>query len=85
MIRSSVDLPPPDGPSRAVSWPVGRLTETSSRATKSPNLLLIRDTVMLMGTPWLSWAEDRDDDEAHHRGEREHRGDRVRRVLLKFW
>jgi hypothetical protein len=39
MMRSSVDLPPPLGPSRAVSWPVGMVTSTSSSATKSPNLL----------------------------------------------
>ena len=39
MMRSSVDLPPPLGPSSAVSWPVGMLTDTSSSATKSPNRL----------------------------------------------
>jgi hypothetical protein len=32
MIRSSVDLPPPDGPSSAVSCPVGSDTLTSSSA-----------------------------------------------------
>ena len=35
--RSSVDLPLPLGPSRAVSEPSGTSIETSSRATKSPN------------------------------------------------
>ena len=40
MIRSRVDLPPPLGPSSAVSWPVGMLTDTSSRATKSPKRLV---------------------------------------------
>ena len=40
MIRSSVDLPPPLGPSSAVSRPVGMLTDTSSRATKSPKRLV---------------------------------------------
>ena len=50
MIRSSVDLPPPLGPSSAVSCPVGSETETSSRATKSPNLLLTPVTSMLMVT-----------------------------------
>ena len=39
MIRSRVDLPPPLGPRRAVSWPVGMLTLTSSSATKSPKRL----------------------------------------------
>ena len=36
MMRSSVDLPPPLGPSRAVSDPVGTSSETSSSATASP-------------------------------------------------
>ena len=48
MIRSRVDLPPPDGPSRAVSWPVGMETLTSSRATKSPNFLVTPVMSMLM-------------------------------------
>ena len=38
MIRSNVDLPPPLGPSSAVSEPVGMSTETSSSAAKSPKL-----------------------------------------------
>ena len=48
MIRSSVDLPPPEGPSSAVSWPVGMETETSSSATKSPKDLLTFLMSMLM-------------------------------------
>src|SRR6476660_5413037 len=36
MMRRSVDLPPPLGPSSAVSCPVGISSDTSSRATKSP-------------------------------------------------
>ena len=48
MIRSRVDLPPPDGPSRAVSWPFGMVTETSSSATKSPKRLVTPETSMLM-------------------------------------
>ena len=39
MIRSSVDLPLPLGPSKATSDPVGTSSETSSSATKSPNRL----------------------------------------------
>ena len=39
MIRSRVDLPPPLGPSSAVSEPVGMSTDTSSSAAKSPKLL----------------------------------------------
>ncbi len=40
MMRSSVDLPPPEGPNSAVSCPVGRDTETLSSATKVPKRLL---------------------------------------------
>ena len=45
MTRSSVDLPPPLGPSSAVSEPDGMSTETSSRAAKSPKLLLTLRTL----------------------------------------
>ena len=40
MIRSSVDLPLPLGPSSAVSAPSGTVMLTSSSATKSPKRLL---------------------------------------------
>ncbi len=39
MIRSSVDLPEPDGPSSAVNDPSGTSIETSSSAVKSPKRL----------------------------------------------
>ena len=45
MMRSSVDLPEPDGPSSAVSEPVSTSTETSSSAWKSAEPL--RDVVNL--------------------------------------
>src|SRR3954471_20278032 len=45
--RSSVDLPPPLGPSSAVSEPSGTTTDTSLSAACSPNRLL---------TPWASIA-----------------------------
>ena len=50
MMRSSVDLPPPLGPSRAVSCPVGMLTLMSSRAVKvvSGNVLGETRTATLM-------------------------------------
>ena len=38
MIRSSVDLPEPLGPSSAVSEPPATSSETSSSAEKSPKL-----------------------------------------------
>src|SRR5918998_526882 len=94
MMRSRVDLPPPDGPSSAVSWPVGSDTVTSSRATKSPNLLVTPVTSILM---WKSFslvsgcgvsgvllgAEEGDDDQARdaHEDQQERRG--VRRLLLE--
>ncbi len=37
MIRRSVDLPEPLGPSSAVSEPPSTSSDTSSSATKSPN------------------------------------------------
>ena len=42
MMRSSVDLPQPLGPSSAVSEPLGTSSETSSSATKSPKRFEIR-------------------------------------------
>ena len=39
MMRSSVDLPPPLGPSSAVSSPDGTMRSTSDSAVKSPNRL----------------------------------------------
>src|SRR3569623_1996645 len=95
MIRSSVDLPPPLGPSSAVSWPVGMVRFTSSSATKSPNRLLTWEMSMLMAssgflllgrrcfTPGAAGTQDRDDDDAEHGGEREDEGDRVRRGLVE--
>jgi len=47
MMRRSVDFPPPLGPSRAVSCPVGMVTFTSSSATKSPKRFPIPSTSML--------------------------------------
>ena len=48
MIRSSVDLPEPLGPSSAVSEPSGTSSDTPSRALKSPNDLTMSVTVMLI-------------------------------------
>ena len=51
MIRSSVDLPEPLGPSTAVSEPSGISSETSSTATKSPNRFVMLRTSMLTSVP----------------------------------
>src|SRR5690606_30541048 len=48
MIRSSVVLPQPEGPSSAVNSPAGKSRETSSSATKSPKRLWICLTLMLI-------------------------------------
>ena len=48
MIRSRVDLPPPLGPSSAVSEPDGTSSVTSSRATASPKRFEIDSTWMLI-------------------------------------
>ena len=48
MIRSSVDLPPPLGPSSAVSEPVGMSTETSFKRDEVAELL---DDVAGRGCP----------------------------------
>ena len=47
MMRSSVDLPEPLGPSRAVSDPSGISSETPSSATKSPNDLVTSRTAIM--------------------------------------
>ena len=47
MMRSSVDLPEPLGPSRAVSLPSGASNEMSSRAVKSPNCLETDSTAIM--------------------------------------
>src|SRR3954453_21539345 len=50
MMRSSVDLPPPLGPSRAVSRPLATDRSTSSNATKLPNRLTIPVASILTGS-----------------------------------
>src|SRR5690349_15127493 len=89
MMRSRVDLPPPEGPSRAVSWPVGRLTVTSSRATKSPNFLVTPVTSILMVSSGfrvsvaLLGTQEGDHDDAGDAHEDQQEGRRVCRRLLE--
>ena len=57
MIRSSVDLPEPLGPSSEVSEPSGISSETSSSATKSPNdLRTSRTAIMRHPSVGLIWV-----------------------------
>ncbi len=53
MIRSSVDLPDPLGPSSAVSDPSGTSSETSCRAVKSPNCLAMVSISMVIESLFL--------------------------------
>ena len=48
MMRSSVVLPQPEGPSNAISSPDSMSSDTSRRAWKSPNFLLTLRISMLM-------------------------------------
>src|SRR5215475_9828729 len=72
MTRSRVDLPPPLGPSSAVSEPEGMSTETSSRARKSPKHLVT----------WIAWmpnsvllgTEEVHQQEGHHGEARQEEG-----------
>ena len=50
MIRSSVDLPDPEGPSSAVSEPSGTSSETSCSAVKSPKCLETELISILIGS-----------------------------------
>src|SRR3712207_1558780 len=89
MIRSSVDLPPPEGPRSAVSCPGGIVTFTSSSATKSPNRLVTPVMSMLMWfsllrsriSGFLLRTQRRHDDQAGDAHEDEEECDRVGRVL----
>ena len=45
MMRSSVDLPQPDGPSRAKNSPVSIRSETPASAVTAPNRLQIPSTL----------------------------------------
>ena len=51
MMRSSVDLPEPHGPSSAVRPPSGTSSDTSSSAVKSPNCLEIASASILTALP----------------------------------
>src|SRR4029079_7091630 len=81
MTRSRVDLPPPLGPSRAVSEPDGTSTETSSRATNSPNLLVMRRASI--PTSGLLGPEDVHDEQGDDRQGRQRERHRIGIGLLE--
>ena len=75
MIRSSVDLPEPLGPSSAVSEPSGISSETSSSATKSPKRFVTSVTgIMRRLLPWLDAGHG---EQGRQRDQRQQRGGRV--------
>ena len=47
MMRSSVDLPEPEGPSSAVSEPSGISRDTSSSAVKSPKRFVMERAAIM--------------------------------------
>src|SRR5690606_5247173 len=55
MMRNSVVLPQPDGPSKATSSPVGKSSDTSFRAEKLPKFLWIFFTWILILTLVKFW------------------------------
>src|SRR3954471_21780706 len=64
--RRSVDLPLPLGPSSAVSDPLATSTETSSRATKSPNrLVTLRASIATLHHRHQEEGQDREPGEQH--------------------
>src|SRR5690349_18719566 len=57
MMRRSVVLPQPDGPSSATSFPLGTSTLTSLTAQKLPNVFVTFLTWMLTGAPFrCTWS-----------------------------
>src|SRR5919202_3745059 len=87
-IRSRVDLPPPDGPSNAVSEESGTSIDTSSSAWKPPKRFETPLAVMLMSPPERSCiirnggvvqpaVQPREDDE---NGDRDQRQQQARRI-----
>ena len=51
MQRSSVDLPPPDGPTSAVTLPSAKVTDTSFRTVLSPNFFSMRESSITTAPP----------------------------------
>src|ERR1700755_508052 len=90
MIRSSVVLPEPDGPSSASNSPLPTFRSTSSSAAKAPNFLTMFLTSMVTGNVLrhLSFIQAPFEHGLHHqRDQRQHRqqrGDRERRTELIF-
>ncbi len=57
MMHNSVDLPPPLGPSSAVSDPSGMSIDTSSSAVKpASRLVMLRTVIAITSRPWVEGA-----------------------------
>src|SRR4029077_15924848 len=81
MIRSSVVLPDPDGPSSASNSPLATLRSTPSRAANAPNFLtrLLTSIVMRQSLFVEMTFENGLGDQRDQRQHGEQRGDRERR------
>src|SRR3954452_25595132 len=77
MTRSSVDFPPPLGPSRAVSEPSATVRLRSSSSAKSPKRLETPFTSMPMSAHVVSAFEQRHGQDDGEGDEREHHRRRV--------
>src|ERR1700739_4766085 len=86
MIRNSVVLPEPDGPSSASNSPSATLRSTPSRAANAPNLLKRFLTSMVMGGFLFVQMplEDRLGDQRDQRQHGKQRRDRERSDKLIF-
>src|SRR4051794_33529644 len=58
MTRSSVVLPEPDGPSSAISSPLGTASDTSLSAANAPYCLVTRWMSIAAGAPDAAWLSD---------------------------
>src|SRR6187399_2458666 len=81
MIRSSVVLPEPEGPSSATSSPECTVKLTSRSATKLPNdFVRLRTSIPTVQSPF----KNRLDDQRHHRQQRQQRRHGKRRLEHVF-
>src|SRR6478609_3219547 len=80
MMRSSVVLPDPDGPSSARSSPVSTVRVTSSTATKSAKRLSMLRSSMLMGPAFDELLETQRDEREH--GQQRCAGERGGELVL---
>src|SRR5260370_34109048 len=85
MIRSSVVLPEPDGPSSASNSPLATFRSTPSRAANAPNFFTIFVTSITRKSPFVQMPlENGFRHQGNHRQHCQQRRDRERRYELIF-